>query len=42
MARTVEESVMNAIMGAFVGNGQAQVSKPSKSYMAIGNSIPVY
>lgn len=40
MARTVEESVMNAIMGAFVGNGQAQVSKPSKSYMAIGNSIP--
>jgi len=40
MARTVEESVMNAIMGAFVGNGQAQVSKPSKSYMAIGDSIP--
>ena len=40
MTRTVEESVMNAIMGAFVGNGQAQVSKPSKSYMAIGDSIP--
>lgn len=40
MARTVEESVMNAIMGAFVGNGQAQVSKPSKSYMAIRESIP--
>ena len=40
MARTVEESVMNAIMGAFAGKGQAQASKPSKSYMAIGNSIP--
>ena len=40
MARTVEESVMNAIMGAFAGQGQAQAIKPSKSYMAIGNSIP--
>lgn len=40
MAKTVEESVMNAIMTAFVGNDQAQVSKPSQSYMAIGNSIP--
>ena len=36
MARTVEESIMNTIMGAFV----AQTSKPSKSYIAIGNSIP--
>jgi hypothetical protein len=38
MARTVEESIMNAIKVAFVD--KAQVSKPSKSYMAIGNSIP--
>ena len=40
MARAVEERLVNAVMGAFVGNGKAQVSKPSKSYMAIGNSIP--
>lgn len=40
MARTVEESVMNAIMVEFVGDGPAQVSMPRKSYMAIGNSIP--
>lgn len=40
MARTVEESVINAIVGSFVSPKQAQKNKPSKSYMAIGNTIP--
>jgi len=40
MARTVEESVMNAIIGAFAGQGQTTEAKPSKSYMAIGTSVP--
>lgn len=40
MAKTVEESLMDAVVTAFVGNGQAQVPKPSRSYMAIGKSIP--
>ena len=38
---TVEESVMNIIMGTFAGQGKAQQTpKPSKSYMAISRDIP--
>ena len=40
MARTSEESVMNAAMSDFVGSGKAKVVNPTKSYMAIGRSIP--
>ena len=40
MAKTIEESIMNAIMGAFAGQNKAPASKPSKSYMAIANTIP--
>lgn len=40
MARTVEESVINAIMSAFVGTGEAREVNPTKSYMAIATSIP--
>lgn len=36
MARTVEESIMNAIIKTFGG----KETKPTTSYMAIGNSIP--
>lgn len=40
MARTVEETIMSAAIGAFVGAGKAQEATPEKSYMAIATSIP--
>lgn len=40
MAKTVEENVMNAVIGAF-GVQTQNSTKPNKSYIAIGNSIPM-
>ena len=39
MARTVEESIVNTVIGAFC-RSQVQAARPSKSYMAISTSIP--
>lgn len=39
MARN-KEVVMNAKFNAFAGKGKAMKAKPTKSYMAIGTSIP--
>jgi hypothetical protein len=36
MGRTVEESVLNAMLGAF----SAQVARPSKAYIAMGTKVP--
>ncbi len=40
MARTVEESIMNAIMGAFVNQKVDVDVNPTKSYMAIATALP--
>ena len=40
MARTVEETIMSAAIGAFAGSGMVNEPTPTKSYMAIATSIP--
>jgi len=40
MARTVEETIMSAAIGAFAGSGMVKEATPEKSYMAIATSIP--
>lgn len=40
MARTVEETIMSAVIGAFAGSGKVQNTNPEKSYMAFATSIP--
>lgn len=40
MARTVEETIKRAIIGAFAGSGKVHETIPEKSYMAIATSVP--